>query len=214
VSYEVHKWRFKDTDKHWEYWGKHNPYYGVFASDKHLNQNINDEVLNTFFDSGQAHIDAVFRTIHTYVDLAFQPARALDFGCGVGRLTIPLATRAGSVVGVDVSPSMLEEARKNCVERNLRNMEFVVSDDTLSKVPGSFDFIHSYIIFQHIPIKRGEELLQRLVDALAENGVGALILRMRIGCRPPCNGESALTRPFPGCWVCATSCKADRLRSR
>ncbi|MDP3766918.1 MAG: class I SAM-dependent methyltransferase, partial [Dehalococcoidia bacterium] len=39
---------------------------------------------------------------------------------------------------------------------------------------GSFDFIHSYIVFQHIPQREGESLLRKLIELLSENGVGVL----------------------------------------
>ncbi len=39
---------------------------------------------------------------------------------------------------------------------------------------GSFNFIHSYIVFQHIPVKRGEALFEILLGHLAENGVGVI----------------------------------------
>src|ERR1044072_2170139 len=39
-------------------------------------------------------------------------SRVLDFGCGAGRLSQPLAEHADEVVGVDVPPPMLEVARK------------------------------------------------------------------------------------------------------
>ncbi len=81
-------------------------------------------------------------------------ARALDFGCGVGRLVIPLSKIAESVTGVDVSESMLNEAISNCDNQNVNNANFIKADDNLSMLSGKYDFIHSYIVFQHIPTKR------------------------------------------------------------
>jgi ubiquinone/menaquinone biosynthesis C-methylase UbiE len=163
-----------DTDKHWEYWGRTNPYWAVFVLDKYLKENIDEEAVRQFFQSGQAHIDSILRTIHTYLDPRFQPINALDFGCGVGRLVIPLSALCGSVVGVDVSASMLQEAKRNCKERHISNVEFLIGDDDLSQLSGSFDFIHSFIVFQHIPPKRGEKLFRRLISLLHENGIGVL----------------------------------------
>ena len=39
-------------------------------------------------------------------------ARVLDFGCGIGRVAAPLATEGRTVLGVDVSPRMVAEARR------------------------------------------------------------------------------------------------------
>ena len=44
----------------------------------------------------------------------------------------------------------------------------------LSHVSGSFDLIHSFLVFQHIPQKRGEKIFTRLIELLGENGVGVV----------------------------------------
>lgn len=69
---------------------------------------------------------------------------------------------------------MLKEARKNCQSCSLKNVELLKSDDTLSNVSGTFDFVHSFIVFQHIPPKRGEVILSRLIDHLEPGGIAAL----------------------------------------
>ena len=38
----------------------------------------------------------------------------------------------------------------------------------------SFDLVHSFIVFQHIPIARGEVILRELIDLIADGGVGAI----------------------------------------
>src|ERR1700689_1883649 len=43
----------------------------------------------------------------------------LDMGCGTGRFTIPLAERARSVSGLDMSPMMLATARQKLADRGL-----------------------------------------------------------------------------------------------
>jgi len=43
---------------------------------------------------------------------SFQPATVLDAGCGTGRVAIELARHGIEVVGVDLDPSMLDEARR------------------------------------------------------------------------------------------------------
>jgi 2-polyprenyl-3-methyl-5-hydroxy-6-metoxy-1,4-benzoquinol methylase len=87
---------------------------------------------------------------------------------------IPLARLCDSVTGVDVSSHMLQEARRNCEQRGIENIELVGSDDSLSNVRGAFDLIHSYIVFQHIPIERGERLMRNLIERLQENGIGVV----------------------------------------
>jgi SAM-dependent methyltransferase len=134
------------------------------------------DALESFFESGRAHIDLVMDTIKSHLDASFHPMRALDSGCGVGRSLVPLASIADSVVGMDVSDSMLQEAARHCDQRGMTNVTLIGGDDALSSVSGTFDLIHAYLVFQHIAPKRGEALVKRLIEYLVEGGVGVLYL--------------------------------------
>ena len=87
-----------------------------------------------------------------------------------GRLLLPLARISRHVVGVDVSDAMLREARKHCDARGITNVELVGSDDRLSRVQGSFDFVHSWIVFQHIAPRRGTAILEEVLARLERGG--------------------------------------------
>ncbi|MCB1019795.1 MAG: methyltransferase domain-containing protein [Bryobacterales bacterium] len=80
--------------------------------------------------------------------------RALEIGCGAGRMTAALADVFGEVHGLDVSPVMLERAAELTAGR--QNVRLHLGDGaTLPPMDGAaFDFILSYIVFQHIPEKR------------------------------------------------------------
>ncbi|MBA3686919.1 MAG: class I SAM-dependent methyltransferase [Planctomycetes bacterium] len=164
------------TDEEWEKFGKDDPYFGVVSCDQFRKSSLTDAGREEFFRSGQRHIDEVFAKIRTHLDPGFAPKRALDFGCGVGRLVLPLAGMVGEVTGVDISESMLAEARRNCASRSVGNATFVTSDDRLSQVTGTYDLVHTYIVLQHIPVQRGMRILERLVALLADGGVGVVHL--------------------------------------
>ena len=76
---------------------------------------------------------------------------ALDFGCGIGRLTRPLALQFGEAVGVDIAQSMIEKA-KATLPADV-NCRFVVNarPDLSMFDNDSFDFVYSRIVLQHIP---------------------------------------------------------------
>jgi SAM-dependent methyltransferase len=64
----------------------------------------------------------------------------LDYGCGIGRVAIALAGRAGRVVGVDLSAAMVEQARGRV--GNVGDIEFVVTDGRALPFPdASFDLV-------------------------------------------------------------------------
>jgi SAM-dependent methyltransferase len=160
-----------NSDRDWELFGKSDPYYAVLTAPEFHGQ-LSDAARAKFFESGEEHIETMLSIIRERLDPAFAPRRSLDFGCGVGRLLIPLARRCDEVTGVDVSSSMLAEARRNCDAAGLDNVRLFQGDDELTAVSGSFDFVHTYIVLQHIPVARGEQLVRRLASLLAPGGVG------------------------------------------
>ncbi|MBW3663701.1 MAG: class I SAM-dependent methyltransferase [Actinobacteria bacterium] len=76
--------------------------------------------------------------------------RALEIGCGVGRICRALADRFDTVIGVDISPRMIERARELVPDDRVR---FIVGDGaSLGPVEdASVDVVLSYTVFQHIP---------------------------------------------------------------
>jgi SAM-dependent methyltransferase len=162
------------TDKDWEKWGKENPYYGVLGTSRFLNSNLTDESLREFFMSGERHVEHVFEAIRSRIQPGFSPQRILDYGCGIARLVIPFSSHAREVVGVDISPAMLEEARKNCQKYGANSARLMHADGFWSLEPASFDFVHSFIVLQHIPVKRGEQIIKKMVSLLMDGGIGAI----------------------------------------
>jgi SAM-dependent methyltransferase len=165
-----------NPDRDWEVWGKTDPYFAVLTDPKFSDANLNDDSLLEFFACGERHIEHIYSVIRGNVRPDFQPARVLDYGCGVGRLVLPLAKRSETVVGVDISPSMLERARENCERHGVVSARLLHFGELDSLEPATFDLIHSCLVFQHIPVDRGELILRRLIDLLAEGGVGAIHL--------------------------------------
>jgi SAM-dependent methyltransferase len=164
------------TDIAWEEWGRRDPYFGVITDPKFRSAYLNEQAKLEFFESGARHVHGVLTTIRKHIDPDFAPRSVLDFGCGVGRMLGAFAKIADDVVGLDVSSSMLQEAQRNCDEHLLRNVRLLVSDDALSALTGTFDLIHSAIVFQHIPVERGRVIFSKLLKHLRPGGVGALQL--------------------------------------
>jgi SAM-dependent methyltransferase len=164
-------------DQDWGQWGDENPYYGVLSHPKFLSANLTGEVRDEFFETGTHHVEHLYSVIRSRIDAQF-PAlpRVLDFGCGVGRLLIPFARYAQTVAGVDISPGMLKEAKENCERHRVHGVRLLHLDELDSLEPGSFDLVHSYIVFQHIPVARGEHLFRKLILLIAPGGVGAIHL--------------------------------------
>lgn len=144
----------------------------MVGSARYSRAQLGTERRREFFESGESDVEHVFRIIGDHIDPHFRPRRALDFGCGVGRLLPALARRCNDVVGVDIADSMLAEAARNC--ESVAGVKLVKGDDLLSRVEGSFDLIHSYLVFQHIPAARGTAIVARLAQRLEPGGIAAL----------------------------------------
>jgi len=166
----------KRTERDWREWGGKNPFYGVLTDPMYLDINLNDEARKEFFLTGERHVEEVYSIIQSKVRPGFRAERVLDFGCGVGRVLIPLAKRAQIAVGVDISPGMLAEAKRKCSECGVTNARLIEAREMDCLDPHSFDLVHSFIVFQHIPTAEGEQLLQNLIKLMAQGGIGVIHL--------------------------------------
>jgi ubiquinone/menaquinone biosynthesis C-methylase UbiE len=97
--------------------------------------------------------------------------RALEIGCGIGRMSEHLAGFFGSLTGVDVSGEMIRGATERL--GHLPNATFVETDGaSLPFADASFDFVFSFIVFQHVPTK--EAVIGTLRDAYRVLAPGGL----------------------------------------
>lgn len=163
------------SDSAWEKFGKNDPYYGVCSDEIFKTKSLSPDSLDAFFDSGQTHINHV---IDILIWLSKKPIAkfhsVLDFGCGTGRLLIPLAKVAQNAVGIDVSKSMLSEAESNIKKMAVKNIKLIQSNSMADLENIQFDLVHTYIVLQHIPVHAGYKIIQSLVQAIKPGGVGMI----------------------------------------
>ena len=163
------------TDKAWERYGSENPYYGVLGTPRYLGRELGStEIRNEFYTSGAEDVAWVIDWIRRVWPDKSEFAHAVDFGCGVGRLSFALASVAREVTGLDVSSSVIDVARHNLPQDLSGRVTFAVVDDRLNTLPASYDFVFSYIVLQHIARRRGMRLLHELVHRLDNFGVAAI----------------------------------------
>ena len=107
-----------------------------------------------FFDTGRAEIDRLWQEIGP---LSIGRNRALDFGCGLGRLTRALLQHYREAYGVDVSTNMVQQARTLTPECIFHCNQ----TDDLSLFPDEmFDLVYSNIVLQHLPSR---EIIARYI---------------------------------------------------
>lgn len=163
----------KSTDQAWEKWGKLDPYYAVLTEEKFHNENLSLKHKKEFFASGENEVDYILN-IMTKIDKNYSINTAVDFGCGVGRLAIPLARKFKHTIGLDVSESMIKEARVNIPLELRKKLSFKKTNDNLKNLPKNYNLVVSEHVFQHIPLARGYAMTNKLLKNLDSGGFAAL----------------------------------------
>ncbi len=153
----------KNLQKHWDAFGKENPLWAVLTSTKQWK-------LDEFFETGIQEINEVMDYAST-LPASFSKRRALDFGCGVGRLTQALACHFDEVYGVDISPSMIEAARQHNRYGGRCQYHLNVADNLNLFSDDYFDFIYTNIVLQHIAPQYTKNYIAEFVRVLAPGGV-------------------------------------------
>jgi len=123
-----------------------------------------------FFATGKAEIEELM----SYLSALGRPARrgkALDFGCGAGRCTQALAEHFETVWGVDISPAMIELARRYNRFGDRCRYRLNESDDLRLFEGASFDLIYSNITLQHIRPRPMRSYLAEMIRLLAPGGL-------------------------------------------
>jgi SAM-dependent methyltransferase len=131
-----------------------------------------------FFASGERELAAVLAQA-AEIGLPQSFGSALDFGCGLGRVTRALAGRFQSAVGVDISQEMVSRAR--AIAAGTPNLSYLVNAAPDLTVLGErrFDLVWCRLVLQHLPSREHAlGYLAEMVRVLAPGGL--LYLQMPV----------------------------------
>lgn len=135
-----------DNKSAWEQMGELDPLWAILSDSS---KKFGKWDVEEFFRTGLEEISGLMRRCDA-LGLPRHKERALDFGCGVGRLTQPLADHFDRVVGLDISEAMVRRAR--ALNRHGDRCEFVVHGSPPLPFPDdAIDLIYTRIVLQHIP---------------------------------------------------------------
>ena len=154
----------------WQAFGTTEPHWSVLTSEEYRQEKLAANIDN-FYASGRGDIELHLNFLRR-AGLPTRFARAMDFGCGVGRLSMALAEHASQVVGIDISPPHLNLAGERARAEKITNVSFhaITSVDDLHRYDG-FDFVISRIVLQHNPPPVMAALYGKLLTSLAPGGV-------------------------------------------
>jgi len=94
------------------------------------------------------------------------PQRYLDFACGTGRITEQIAPLAKQSTGVDISPTMIDEARRKCPATRFHLGDITTDDPDL----GSFDLVSSFRFFGNAQPELRDAALRAITKRLDDDG--------------------------------------------
>jgi ubiquinone/menaquinone biosynthesis C-methylase UbiE len=157
----------KRLRRHWDLLGKKDPLWAVLGLE---NKRGNRWRVDEFFATGQDEIEEVTKYVEA-LGVELDHRNALDFGCGVGRLTQALADRFDVVWGVDIAPSMIEQAKH--FDRHPGTCHYLLNEraDLRMFESASFGFIYSNIVLQHVEPRYQRSYMKEFVRVLTPGGV-------------------------------------------
>ncbi len=165
----------KDVQENWNRFGQTDPFWAVLAWPGMEQGQWDPEA---FFATGREEIAQVMAML-TDLGLVLGRESALDFGCGVGRLTQALADHFQQVHGVDISESMLALARE-LNQHGDRCQYHLNPRDDLSLFPDdAFDFVYSNITLQHMPPRFARKYILEFMRVLRPGGVAVFQIPSR-----------------------------------
>jgi len=158
----------QELQRTWEGLAQQDPLWAICTDPAKQNKRWSRE---EFFATGKNEVGVVMRCIAELGVSVDGKAPALDFGCGVGRLSRALAEHFTECWGVDISPRMITLAKEfNC---DLPQCRFLLNEqDRLEGLQDNyFGFIYSSIVLQHMAERYIRKYLAELVRVLRPGGV-------------------------------------------
>ena len=159
--------KLDELQKHWDTYAKIDPLWAILTDTSKKDGKWD---VKEFFQTGTAHIESIFLYLES-IKVSVGRKRALDFGCGVGRLTQALCTIFDECVGIDIAPQMIELANQFNQHGN-RCKYYVNNKSDLNLFQSdSFNFIYTWLVLQHIEPRYVKEYLKEFLRIISSGGV-------------------------------------------
>lgn len=159
----------------WEDAARNDPLYAILSDPSRRGRQWD---LASFFETGRREISLLLYQLRQLAH-PLGGGRALDFGCGVGRLTQALAPSFSEVIGLDVSPTMIALAGR--LNRFPGAVRYVRNDAPLLGIfpDRHFDFVYSDIVLQHLDPADARAYVAEFMRVLRPGGMAVFQLPSR-----------------------------------
>ena len=154
------------SQDYWDRYARHDPMWAVLSDPNRKGR----WDLPQFMETGRREISLLMYQLRT-LEIPLDRSAALDFGCGLGRLTQALGDVCDRVVGVDISPEMVRLAGE--LNRHAGRVRYVVNgaEDLRQFGSGDFTFVNSDIVLQHIDPRIAASYIREFFRIVAPGGV-------------------------------------------
>ena len=154
-------------DNKWDDFAKKNPEYYILTRDVDYSTREGKRI---FFESGKKFTN---KTLKNVSPLLPDKERALEIGCGIGRLTLPHSNYFDEVIAVDIAPTMLAKLKENAAKFGHENIKTYISSERWWQF--KISYAYSYLVFQHIEdVGIIEQYISRIASCLKRGGIAQI----------------------------------------
>lgn len=157
----------EELQKNWDQLGESDAMWAVLTDPSKKGGKWTPE---EFFKTGETEIAAALSEV-AGMNIPLNRGCALDFGCGVGRLTQALAGQFAEAHGVDIAPSMVKQARQFNRFPHRCHYHLNARGDLQLFKDQQFDFIYSFIVLQHMESRYVLDYLREFTRVLRPGGI-------------------------------------------
>jgi ubiquinone/menaquinone biosynthesis C-methylase UbiE len=137
---------FRDHQRNWNKLGEIDPLWAILSDPRRKGNGWNKD---EFFKTGEAEIEWLMDYVGS-LPVKMRRGEALDFGCGVGRVTQALCKYFDHCSGVDIAGSMIRLANEYNRHDNRCRYYLNGAEDLRMFSEDRFDLIYSNIVLQHM----------------------------------------------------------------
>jgi SAM-dependent methyltransferase len=159
------------TRQAWERLGSERPFHSVLTEPRYLPGTFADAE-REFWQSGESEATMLAGYLADLGLIKLEDASALEYGCGVGRVTVPLAGYLRNVTACDLSAPHLALARERAALMGRNNVRLLLLENPIEAEFAPCDLFYSRIVLQHNPPPIIGHLLRSLIRALNPGGLG------------------------------------------
>lgn len=164
---------WKKVANAWSNLGEQDPYWSVLTHDQYRIDRMREgEAIDAFYETGHNEVTRMRTWLERNGCSVAANGTCVDYGCGVGRVTLWLARTFKRVVAVDISESHIRAAREYLKDKNIDNVDFHLlrGEEDLQVARGA-DFFFSFIVLQHNPPPIIKSILSTVLSSMRTGGL-------------------------------------------